>query len=150
MTLGALGLLTSFSSTLMFTAIGSFFNKISDPEMGGAYLTLLNTIANMGIVLPKFGMFWLMDRLTQRRCFASEGELGMLLDAVCPPGKPVPGEETPCSLAGGECRMTQDGFFPLSYGLLVMGVALAFVYRVYMPRLEALPLRSWRVDLKQL
>lgn len=32
----------------MFTAMGSFFNRISDPDMGGAYLTLLNTIANMG------------------------------------------------------------------------------------------------------
>jgi hypothetical protein len=46
--LAAAGLVTSFSSTLMFTALGSFFNRISDPDMGGAYLTLLNTIANMG------------------------------------------------------------------------------------------------------
>lgn len=46
--LGLCGLLTSFTSTLMFTAMGSFFNRISDPDMGGAYLTLLNTIANMG------------------------------------------------------------------------------------------------------
>ena len=35
-------------STLMFTALGCFYNRISDPDMGGAYLTLLNTIANMG------------------------------------------------------------------------------------------------------
>ncbi len=46
--LAVCGLLTSFTSTLMFTAMGSFFNRISDPGMGGAYLTLLNTIANMG------------------------------------------------------------------------------------------------------
>ena len=30
---------------LMFTSLGSLFNGISDPAMGGAYLTLLNTIA---------------------------------------------------------------------------------------------------------
>ena len=57
--LGLCGLLTSFTSTLMFTAMGSFFNRISDPDMGGAYLTLLNTIANMGEIaltttLPDF------------------------------------------------------------------------------------------------
>ena len=46
--LAAAGLVTSFTSTLMFTALGSFYNRISDPDMGGAYLTLLNTIANMG------------------------------------------------------------------------------------------------------
>ena len=31
--LALLGLLTSFTSTLMFTAMGSFFNRISDPDM---------------------------------------------------------------------------------------------------------------------
>ena len=46
--LGACGLATSFTSTLMFTSLGAFFNRVSDPNMGGAYLTLLNTIANMG------------------------------------------------------------------------------------------------------
>ena len=46
--LGACGLATSFTSTLMFTSLGAFFNRVSDPRMGGAYLTLLNTIANMG------------------------------------------------------------------------------------------------------
>jgi len=33
--LSAIGLVTSFSSTLMFTALGSFFNRISDPGEGG-------------------------------------------------------------------------------------------------------------------
>ena len=46
--LAVAGLVTSFTSTLMFTALGSFYTRISDPDMGGSYLTLLNTIANMG------------------------------------------------------------------------------------------------------
>ena len=49
--LAAAGLVTSFTSTLMFTALGSFYTRISDPDMGGSYLTLLNTIANMGEAL---------------------------------------------------------------------------------------------------
>ena len=31
--LAAAGVATSFTSTLMFTAMGSFFNRISDPDM---------------------------------------------------------------------------------------------------------------------
>jgi hypothetical protein len=31
--LAVLGLITSFTSTLMFTALGSFYNRISDPDM---------------------------------------------------------------------------------------------------------------------
>ena len=113
--LGACGLATSFTSTLMFTSLGAFFNKISDPAMGGAYLTLLNTIANMGatdasrvpvpqccppfspvfdvrlrpacnagVVLPKLGIFWLVDVLTLREC---KGPAGLLVAHACP-GRP--------------------------------------------------------------
>ncbi len=50
--LAAAGVATSFTSTLMFTALGSLYNRVSDPGMGGSYLTLLNTIANMGARPP--------------------------------------------------------------------------------------------------
>jgi MFS transporter, PAT family, solute carrier family 33 (acetyl-CoA transportor), member 1 len=66
--LAAVGLVTSFSSTLMFTAAGSFYNRVSDPDMGGAYLTMLNTIANIGITLPKIVVFGLMDALSYNAC----------------------------------------------------------------------------------
>lgn len=149
--LAATGLLTSFSSTLMFTAIGSFFNRISDPEMGGAYLTLLNTIANMGIVLPKFGMFALMDALTLRTCHPPD-DPAALLPAACPVGKQAAGEgvDGECAAAGGVCVTHRDGFFALSYALLLIGVALALLFRRALPLLQARPLESWRVDLKRL
>jgi MFS transporter, PAT family, solute carrier family 33 (acetyl-CoA transportor), member 1 len=66
--LAAVGLATSFSSTLMFTAAGSFYNRVSDPDMGGAYLTMLNTIANIGITLPKIAVFGLMDAFSYNAC----------------------------------------------------------------------------------
>lgn len=65
--LGA-GLLTSFSSTLMFTCMGTFFNRISDPAMGGAYLTMLNTIMNLGMTIPQGLMFFLVDNLSYNVC----------------------------------------------------------------------------------
>jgi Acetyl-coenzyme A transporter 1 len=64
----AAGLLTSFSSTLMFTSMGTFFNRISDPTMGGAYLTMLNTIMNVGMTLPQGIMFFLVDTLSYNIC----------------------------------------------------------------------------------
>ena len=41
--LAAVGLVTSFTSTLMFTALGSFFNRISDP--GAPYSALFAVAA---------------------------------------------------------------------------------------------------------
>lgn len=40
--------LGSFMSTVQFVSLGSFFTKISDPLIGGTYMTLLNTISNLG------------------------------------------------------------------------------------------------------
>eukprot|EP01047_Picozoa_sp_COSAG01_P038144 COSAG01_NODE_3078_length_6628_cov_30.180885_3_plen_94_part_00 len=39
--------------TTMFTAQMEFFAGIADPRIGGTYMTLLNTIANLGNTWPK-------------------------------------------------------------------------------------------------
>jgi MFS transporter, PAT family, solute carrier family 33 (acetyl-CoA transportor), member 1 len=74
----AVGLLTSFSSTLMFTCMGTFFNRISDPVMGGAYLTMLNTIMNCGITLPQAAVFALVDTFSSNVCECASTPRGSL------------------------------------------------------------------------
>eukprot|EP00055_Hartaetosiga_balthica_P005647 m.16881 g.16881 ORF g.16881 m.16881 type:complete len:496 (-) comp4681_c0_seq2:165-1652(-) len=39
-------------SQSMFTSQMQFYNKISDPRIGGTYMTLLNTVTNLGGILP--------------------------------------------------------------------------------------------------
>ena len=36
------------ASQIMFVAQMAFFNRVSDPKIGGTYMTMLNTIANLG------------------------------------------------------------------------------------------------------
>lgn len=36
------------ASNCMFVAQMAFFSRVSDPSIGGSYMTLLNTIANLG------------------------------------------------------------------------------------------------------
>lgn len=45
-------LLTAVFSSAMFTAQMQFFCQLSDPTMGGTYMTLLNTISNLGGTWP--------------------------------------------------------------------------------------------------
>lgn len=52
----------------MFVAVMAFFAKISDPAVGGTYMTLLNTLCNLGGNWPTAVVLWLVDVLTWRRC----------------------------------------------------------------------------------
>lgn len=40
--------LSSFTSTVMFVSMGAFFSQVADPLIGGTYMTLLNTVSNLG------------------------------------------------------------------------------------------------------
>ena len=42
------GVLHEISTNMMFVSVMGFYAKISDPAIGGTYMTYLNTITNMG------------------------------------------------------------------------------------------------------
>lgn len=52
----------------MFVAIMAFFAKISDPAVGGTYMTLLNTLCNLGGNWPATVVLWLVEMLTWQKC----------------------------------------------------------------------------------
>lgn len=49
---------------------GGFFAKVSDSAMGGTYLTLLNTVSNLGGTWPKFPILYLIDFFSVAHCEA--------------------------------------------------------------------------------
>lgn len=55
----------------MFVAVMAFFAKISDPAVGGTYMTLLNTVCNLGGNWPTSIVLWLVDVLTWKQCALS-------------------------------------------------------------------------------
>ena len=54
--------------------------------------------------------------------------------------------ENACVAAGGHCELARDGYYLLSYVMIAFGVLLGLWYRVLLPKLEALPLGSWRAS----
>jgi PAT family acetyl-CoA transporter-like MFS transporter 1 len=144
--LGVLGVATSISSTLMFTALGDFFNRISDPLMGGAYLTLLNTLANIGVVVPKLAVFAAIDMFTARSCASKAGEGQWLTgsEAACGPASAAGKEDGGCIGAGGVCVVVRDGFFILAYASVVLGIGIGIWMRQALRKLEATPASEWR------
>lgn len=58
----------------MFVAVMAFFAKISDPAVGGTYMTMLNTVCNLGGNWPTAIVLWLVDVLTWRKCVNAESD----------------------------------------------------------------------------
>jgi PAT family acetyl-CoA transporter-like MFS transporter 1 len=52
----------------MFVAVMAFFARVSDPAVGGTYMTLLNTLCNLGGNWPTTLALWFVDSLTWRNC----------------------------------------------------------------------------------
>lgn len=69
----------------MFVAVMAFFAKISDPTVGGTYMTLLNTICNLGGNWPTSLVLWLVDVLTWKKCVINTTASGMPneFDSTC-------------------------------------------------------------------
>ena len=66
----------------MYVAIMAFNAKVSDPLIGGTYMTLLNTVSNLGGNWPSTVARWLVDPLTIKECIgAPEQACGNALEA---------------------------------------------------------------------
>lgn len=57
-------ILHEVAGTLIFMSFMSFFNKVSDPSIGGTYMTLLNTVSNLGYKWPSSLAIALCPKLT--------------------------------------------------------------------------------------
>ena len=49
---GAVPFARTVSNSVMFVAQMAFFNRVSDPKIGGTYMTMLSTISNLGSQWP--------------------------------------------------------------------------------------------------
>lgn len=52
----------------MFVTQMAFHARISDPAIGGTYMTLVNTICNLGASWPGTVALWFLDPLTYKSC----------------------------------------------------------------------------------
>ena len=55
----------------MFVSIMAFFARISDPAVGGTYMTLLNTLTNLGGNWPATLALWAVDAVTVKQVLKS-------------------------------------------------------------------------------
>ncbi|XP_060080506.1 acetyl-coenzyme A transporter 1-like [Ylistrum balloti] len=116
----------------MFVAQMAFHAKISDPAIGGTYMTLLNTLANLGGNWPGTVALWMIDGLTWKECQGSSGNCGS------------PSESEACAAEGGSCVTTIDGYYIESISCVVIGFLWLLWRRRKLLQLDSLPESSWK------
>lgn len=117
--------LTSFVSTVQFVSIGSFFTRISDPSIGGTYMTLLNTLSNLGGTWPKYFVLEAVEFFTSKKCIVDDH-----------------GIQT--------CTIIRDGYYITGIICVIIGT-LIFLQFVLpnIKTLQKLPVFKWQLESRR-
>lgn len=144
----------------MFVAIMAFFARISDPAVGGTYMTFLNTLTNLGNMWPNSFTLWFVDIITNKNCRQAEVDIDAPLLSInnntttlaelVAEGNVCYGtsQVEACKDVGGECNTITDGYFGLSIACVVIG----FIWFVWglrtIRKLQEIDVSEWRVVKK--
>lgn len=119
----------------IYVSLMAFHARVSDPAIGGTYMTLLNTVTNLGGNWPATVSLWFVDNLTFQHCQgAGDGW------TQCSSKE----DQQACAGQGGTCETTLDGY----YIEMVLCILLGFVWLLYARRrarwLQSLPPAAWK------
>lgn len=123
----------------MFVSVMAFFARVSDPSVGGTYMTLLNTLCNLGGNWPQTLALWFIDPLTYRTCV---GESHLLHDNLCRDAV----ESEVCLTNGGKCSISLDGFYVETAVCTVIGFIWMSWGKSKINKLQALDEHSWKIE----
>ncbi|XP_023180089.1 acetyl-coenzyme A transporter 1 [Drosophila hydei] len=118
----------------MFVAAMAFFAKISDPAVGGTYMTFLNTLCNLGGNWPNTVVLWLVDVLTVKQCTTQS-------ENPCENKE----EQQACITSAGSCKIIFDGYYLEAAVCVVYGIIWLLVVRKWIVHLQNLPTSAWMV-----
>ena len=120
--------------SIMFMSQISFFTRVAalSPGSGGSVMTLLNTLANLGSMLPAPLVLLGVEALSVRSCVGGVGSCAGADGAA------------ECKAAGGACATTTDGY-PIMVALSTLYCVLWWgLMQGRVAALQAAPGASWK------
>ncbi|KAL1957370.1 hypothetical protein VTO42DRAFT_6050 [Malbranchea cinnamomea] len=139
--------LSTFMNTVMFVAVSAFHARISDPAIGGTYMTLLATVSNLGGTFPKFFVLKLVDLFTQATCIPPNSPPADIKSPISQAFScALEADKHRCRAGGGSCHVERDGYYLTNILCAVIGAVTFWMYiQKAVLKLQSLPLRAWRV-----
>ncbi|KAF2839130.1 hypothetical protein M501DRAFT_933525 [Patellaria atrata CBS 101060] len=138
---------STFMNTVMFVAISAFHAKISDPLIGGTYMTLLATVSNLGGTFPRYFVLKFVDMFTVATCVPPSSPpkdfKGTLV--MKPFSCALQADKNRCIEGGGSCDIMTDGYYIVNVMCIIFGIVTFWLYiKPRALKLQALPLKAWR------
>ncbi|GHJ85998.1 hypothetical protein NliqN6_2400 [Naganishia liquefaciens] len=128
-TIIAVTLLSSFAGTVQFVGITAFHTQIADPLIGGTYMTLLNTVSNLGGTWPRAFVLRGIDFFSQSACHIpdenSKDFAVRAAECISDHGKAI------CADLGGECVTERDGYYIMSAVQKAANLAVKILACIY-------------------
>jgi MFS transporter, PAT family, solute carrier family 33 (acetyl-CoA transportor), member 1 len=133
-------------SSLQFNAQMTFFAKRVDPAIGGSYMTLLNTAANLGGTWPASVTMWLVSK------FSSSSSLSVDQPQRHCTIDPLSGQETCVIIQQKQQQQQQqqpsnDPFFRLQIVFSILGCLWIFFMSKRVQQISDLPDDAWRTHI---
>ncbi|KAA0202725.1 hypothetical protein HAZT_HAZT003687 [Hyalella azteca] len=136
-------MLNSVAQNCMFVAVMAFFAVISDPSVGGTYMTLLNTFTNLGGNWPTWVALRYVSDLTWSSCLPDALNATVAAGSTCDSTT----LKEACLAAGGKCATTIDGYYVESFIGFFVGLLWFVLWGAKeVNRLQRLPTSSWLVS----
>jgi PAT family acetyl-CoA transporter-like MFS transporter 1 len=116
--------LQAIVSSMQFNAQMTFFASRVDPAIGGSYMTLLNTFANLGGTWPSSFIMYIVGQYTiPPVCTTTNLDTGVVSE-VCTGGR--------------------DAYFPLQLVLSILGCCWIYIMGKRVQNVAELPDEAWR------
>ena len=153
-------------STVLSVTQTSFFTQICDKAVGGTYMTLLNTVSNIGSNWPNTLAFYIVDIFSYKSCFydlksralfaphynnnisSSTGPGTSFIDLLakmeanrCSNDAQV----DECASMGGKCSVLFDAYYLLAVMCFMIGVWWIVNYAKSLFYLQSLPRSVWKI-----
>lgn len=121
----------------IFVTMMAFHAAVSDPSIGGTYMTLLNTIANLGGNWPSTVSLWLVDKLTIQKCSeVCTSAASSLTPTTAQPEK---------LLCKETCTTLIDGYYLECAFCVILGFVWLSWGGAKLRKLQSLPAFAWSV-----
>merc|ERR1712038_123437 len=130
--------ISQIASNCTYTSIMAFNAKISDPEIGGTYMTMLNTVTNFGGNLPQTSAIWFVDRLSSFDCIGHNSTTEIDWNNK--------NQKEVCVEHGGELVTIEDGYYKEIIFCTVFGIIWLKLMWKTLQKFDLDSIKSWHVS----